>query len=312
MQLRPVGGEVALCYRTGGDRGFLRRELETRDVMAAGIAIARSVEDLRAHCAAWRATGEKIALVPTMGALHEGHLALVRRAREAASRVVVSIFVNPTQFAPTEDLGKYPRTFEPDCEKLAGHADLVFAPDAATMYPDGDCTFVELDGPARAGLEDRFRPTHFRGVATVMAKLLVQALPDYATFGEKDYQQLKVVTRMARDLFLPVTILPVPTLREPDGLALSSRNRYLGAEERATAPVIHAAMQDCAQAIRAGSPVEQAVAAAVERITQAGLVLDYCEARDAATLGAVSPGAEIRLLIAARLGNTRLIDNLQV
>ena len=171
------------------------------------IAVAGTVVELRGHVAAWRTAGESVALVPTMGALHEGHLSLVRMAREQAERVVVSIFVNPTQFSPNEDLARYPRTFEADCAALGPLADLVFAPAAETMYPPGSCTMIQLEGPATAGLEDRFRPTHFTGVATVVAKLLVQCLPDVAIFGEKDYQQLKVIMRMAQDLFLPVRIL---------------------------------------------------------------------------------------------------------
>jgi pantoate--beta-alanine ligase len=280
--------------------------------MTSDIAIARSVEDLRARVAVWRAAGDKVALVPTMGALHVGHISLVHLAREHADRVVVSIFVNPTQFAPTEDLAQYPRTFEADCAALNGVADLVYAPDADTMYPDGACTAVELEGPAKAGLEDRFRPTHFRGVATVVAKLLIQAMPDFAVFGEKDYQQLKVVTRMARDLFIPVNILPAPTMRESDGLALSSRNRYLDAGQRALAPAIHVALTECAGRIRAGDAIEAAVGDAHARIAAAGFAVDYLEARDADDLGPASSDRPLRLLVAATIGRTRLIDNLAV
>jgi pantoate--beta-alanine ligase len=280
--------------------------------MTAQIAIARSVEDLRRQVAGWRAAGEKIALVPTMGALHAGHLSLVHRAREHAERVAVSIFVNPTQFAPTEDLAKYPRTFEADCAALEGIADLVYAPDAGAMYPEGSCTAVELEGPATAGLEDKFRPTHFRGVATIVAKLLIQALPDFATFGEKDYQQLKVVSRMVKDLFIPVTIIPVATMRESDGLAMSSRNRYLGAAERAAASVLHTALLACAERIGDGEPLATALAGARQRIETAGFAIDYVEARDAEHLGDPMPGRPLRLLVAASIGNTRLIDNLQV
>ncbi len=280
--------------------------------MSAEIAITRSVEDLRRQVRSWRAAGETVALVPTMGALHEGHISLVTLARAHADRVVVSIFVNPTQFAPTEDLAQYPRTFESDCAALEGRAELVFAPDAGTMYPPGSCTAIELEGPATAGLEDRFRPTHFRGVATVVAKLLLQAAPDYAVFGEKDFQQLKVVTRMTRDLFIPVTILPAPTMREADGLALSSRNRYLSAQERAAAPVLHAALTACAAGIRAGSPLESALADARAMIEAAGFTVDYVEARDAGDLGPPKANEAVRLLVAAKIGNTRLIDNLEV
>ncbi|MCG6121676.1 MAG: pantoate--beta-alanine ligase [Microvirga sp.] len=277
-----------------------------------GIGVAETIEALRAQVASWRAAGERVALVPTMGALHEGHLALVRLARASAERVIVSIFVNPTQFAPTEDLDKYPRTFDADCAALDGLADLVFAPAAQVMYPPGECTFIDVEGPARAGLEDAFRPTHFRGVATIVAKLLIVAAPDFATFGEKDYQQLKVVTRMARDLFLPVTILPCETIREADGLALSSRNRYLSAKERADAPTLHAALESCAAALRAGVAADAALDAARARVTQAGFRIDYLALRDAETLGEPTPGAARRLLVAAHLGATRLIDNIAV
>lgn len=280
--------------------------------MTSQIAIARTVEDLRAQVAAWRAAGEKVALVPTMGALHHGHLSLVHLAREHADRVVVSIFVNPTQFAPTEDLAQYPRTFEADCAALGGIADLVYAPDSDTMYPDGACTVVEPDGPAKAGLEDRFRPSHFRGVATVVAKLLIQALPDFAVFGEKDYQQLKVVTRMARDLFIPVTILPGQTIREGDGLALSSRNRYLDPDQRALAPLLHATLTECAARIGAGVPIDEAVEDAHAQLAAAGFALDYLEARNADDLGPATIDHPLRLLVAATIGRTRLIDNLAV
>jgi len=276
------------------------------------IAVAGTVVELRGHVAAWRTAGESVALVPTMGALHEGHLSLVRMAREQAERVVVSIFVNPTQFSPNEDLARYPRTFEADCAALGPLADLVFAPAAETMYPPGSCTMIQLEGPATAGLEDRFRPTHFTGVATVVAKLLVQCLPDVAIFGEKDYQQLKVIMRMAQDLFLPVRILGGETVREADGLAMSSRNRYLAARERAVAPRLHAQMQACAKALQTGSNPDRALAAAEENLAADGFALDYLALRDAATLAPAAPGAALRLLAAARLGGTRLIDNIPV
>ncbi|TVR06073.1 MAG: pantoate--beta-alanine ligase [Salinarimonadaceae bacterium] len=277
-----------------------------------GIDVAETIADLRAQVASWRVAGERVALVPTMGALHEGHLSLVRLARANAERVIVSIFVNPTQFAPTEDLEKYPRTFDADCAALDRLADLVFAPAAQVMYAPGECTFIEVDGPARAGLEDLFRPTHFRGVATIVAKLLIVAAPDFATFGEKDYQQLKVVTRMARDLFLPVTILPGATVREADGLALSSRNRYLTAQERAIAPTLHAALDKCAAALRKGVDAQGALDAARAQVAQAGFRIDYLALRDAETLGEPHDDARRRLLVAAHLGATRLIDNIPV
>jgi len=276
------------------------------------IDIAGTVVDLRTRIATWRASGESVALVPTMGALHEGHLSLVRLAKEQADRVVVSIFVNPTQFSPNEDLARYPRTFEADCAALGPLADLVFAPSAEEMYPPGSCTMVHLEGPATAGLEDRFRPTHFTGVATVVAKLLVQSLPDVAIFGEKDYQQLKVIMRMAQDLFLPVRILGGETVREPDGLAMSSRNRYLTAGERAVAPRLYGHMQTCSRALQAGASPDRALAEAEQGLAGDGFALDYLALRDATTLGPATPGAALRLLAAARLGETRLIDNIHI
>jgi pantoate--beta-alanine ligase len=276
------------------------------------VASAPTVEALRRRLAEWRRAGGRVALVPTMGALHEGHLALARLAREQADRVMVSIFVNPTQFAPNEDFSAYPRTLEDDSRKLAGLADLVFAPSVGEMYPPGSATIVSLTGPAAAGLEDLFRPTHFEGVATVVAKLLIQALPDVAVFGEKDYQQLKVVTRMARDLHLPVRIVGGATVREPDGLALSSRNRYLSLDERGRAPLLYEALQGCAAAIRSGGDLAEALTKARAALASAGFEVDYVEARDAETLEPVASAANapVRLLAAARLGTTRLIDNI--
>jgi pantoate--beta-alanine ligase len=279
------------------------------------IAVAPTVTELRRTIAGWRERRNRIALVPTMGALHEGHLALVRLARERVDRVVASIFVNPTQFAPNEDFSQYPRTFEDDCAKLAGLADLVFAPSVDEMYPPGAATTIVPAGPAAAGLEDRFRPTHFQGVATVVAKLLIQAAPDAAVFGEKDYQQLKVIMRMTADLSLAVEIVPAPTVREPDGLALSSRNRYLSPEERRTAPALFANLRQAAESIRGGRNVNQALDKARAALTDAGFALDYLEARHAETLAPVegiSNAAPLRLLTAARLGRTRLIDNIAV
>src|SRR5215475_6269486 len=190
---------------------------------------------------------QSLALVPTMGALHAGHLALVRRATREADRVIVSIFVNPTQFAPQEDLGTYPRTFEADLAALASlNVDFVWAPSVDVMYPQGFAISIVPDGPAKVGLEDAFRPHFFAGVATVVAKLFNQCRPDFALFGEKDYQQLKVVTRMSEDLNLRVKIIAVPTVREEDGLAMSSRNAYLSPHERTTAPTLHRTLTECA------------------------------------------------------------------
>lgn len=278
------------------------------------IHTVHTVAELRARVRQWRAAGERIALVPTMGALHAGHVALMEAGRARAQRVVLSIFVNPTQFAPTEDLTRYPRTLEADLAKAdAAGVDLAFVPDAAEMYPEGFATTVSLAGPA-LGLETDFRPTHFAGVATVVAKLLNQAQPDVALFGEKDYQQLQVVTRLARDLDLPVDIVGVPTLREADGLALSSRNVYLGEKERAVAPALHRALSAAASAIADGSDIAVTMETARATIRAAGFQLDYAEARHAATLAPVGARTEgpIRLLVAARIGSTRLIDNVAV
>lgn len=278
------------------------------------IRTARTVATLRAQIQQWRASGEKIALVPTMGALHAGHVALMTAARERAERVIVTIFVNPTQFAPTEDLSRYPRTLEADLAKAeAAGVDMAFVPDVAEMYPDGFCTTITLTGPALE-LETAFRPTHFAGVATVVAKLLIQALPDVALFGEKDYQQLQVVTRLARDLDLPVQIVGVPTVREPDGLALSSRNIYLSPAERAAAASLHRALNAAAEKIARGGKVETAVEEARAAVCAAGFHLDYLEARHAETLAPVNgpDDGPIRLLVAARIGATRLIDNVSV
>jgi pantoate--beta-alanine ligase len=256
-----------------------------------------------------------VALVPTMGALHAGHLALVRRARRRAERVIVSIFVNPTQFAPHEDLASYPRTFADDLAALARErVDLVWAPSVAVMYPDGFATRIAPEGAAKVGLEDAFRPHFFGGVATVVAKLFLQCRPDFAFFGEKDFQQLKVVTRLARDLDLRMRVIGLPTVREGDGLALSSRNAYLSEAERAVAPVLYRTLKTCAQGISAGSSVARVLAGGRKAIAAAGFALDYLEARNAETLAPLSKGGDepIRLLVAARLGRTRLIDNIGV
>jgi pantoate--beta-alanine ligase len=248
-----------------------------------------------------------------MGALHGGHLALVRSARRRAQRVIVSIFVNPAQFAPTEDFASYPRNFEADIRVLNELAvDLVWAPAAAVMYPPGFVTSVLPEGPATAGLEDKFRPHFFSGVATVVAKLLIQCTPDFAMFGEKDYQQLKVVTRLVKDLDLPVKIVPVATVREPDGLALSSRNSYLSASERAAASTLYRVLKECADKIARGEFLTRVIDAGTVAIERAGFALDYLEARHAETLEPVSSVKDgpIRLLVAARIGKTRLIDNI--
>jgi pantoate--beta-alanine ligase len=250
-----------------------------------------------------------------MGALHEGHFALMRQAARRADRVAVSIFVNPKQFAPTEDFGSYPRDFKRDHAALTKlGVSLIWLPNETAMYPDGFSTAVSPGGPAKAGLEDRFRPHFFEGVATVVSKLFLQVAPDFAMFGEKDYQQLKVVTRMAKDLDMPLTVVGCRTLRENDGLALSSRNVYLSEEERSRAPFLHQALQECAKAIRAGRDPEATMAAGRTSLTKAGFAVDYLEARNAESLAPLaSPGERpIRLLVAAKLGKTRLIDNIGV
>jgi pantoate--beta-alanine ligase len=279
------------------------------------IRVVRTVSALRRAVSRWRAAGERIALVPTMGALHGGHLALVRAARRRARRVIVSIFVNPAQFAPNEDFASYPRSFDADRAALTDMAvDLVWAPAVVEMYPPGFATRIVPEGAATVGLEDKSRPHFFSGVATVVAKLLIQCAPDFAMFGEKDYQQLKVVTRLARDLDLPVKIVAVATVREQDGLALSSRNSYLSASERAAAPTLYRVLKDCAGRIARGELIARVLDEGSAAIERAGFVLDYLEARHADTLepiGSVKDGP-IRLLVAARIGPTRLIDNLGV
>lgn len=275
--------------------------------------ICRSIAALRDTLKPARMAGERIAMVPTMGALHEGHLSLVRRAGQEAERVVVSIFVNPAQFAPTEDFDAYPRAEERDVELLRSHGvDAVFAPTIAEMYPAGFATAVSVGGPS-AGLESDFRPHFFNGVAVVVTKLLLAALPDIAIFGEKDYQQLCVVRRMAHDLNLPTRIVGAATVREADGLAMSSRNVYLSQDERRTAALIPAVLKDTAAALNGGGDALTILAAGRERLTAAGFQVDYLELRDADTLAAVSAETKNRrLLVAARLGRTRLIDNIAV
>ena len=261
-----------------------------------------------------RNAGRRVGLVPTMGALHRGHTSLVEAVRAKADSVVASIFVNPTQFAPTEDFSKYPRTFEADLEKLSQvGCEAVFAPGVAEMYPQGFATSVIPEGPAKVGLEDAFRPTHFAGVATVVSKLLLQALPDVAIFGEKDFQQLAVIRHVTRDLDIPVEIMGGETIRESDGLAMSSRNVYLSGEERKTAVLISKVLREAGAAVRAGAAHEGIIAAGVARLAAAGFAVDYLAIRDAQTLAVPQGGAEgLRILVAAKLGKTRLIDNMAV
>ncbi len=283
--------------------------------MAKRPEVVRTLAALDKTLNRYRAAGETIAVVPTMGALHAGHLSLVRQARRRARRVVVSIFVNPAQFAPTEDLARYPRTWAADMAALsAEHADLVWAPSVEVMYPPGFATRIVPEGPAVAGLEDKFRPHFFGGVATVCAKLFLQSRADVAIFGEKDYQQLKVVTQLARDLDLRMKVVGVPTARESDGLAMSSRNAYLSERERAAAPLLYRTLAACAAEIAGGARIGPTLTAGRKVIRDGGFELDYLEARHAETLAPVRSQSDgpLRLLVAARIGTTRLIDNVKV
>jgi len=270
---------------------------------------------LRERVTAWRRNGETIGFVPTMGALHEGHLSLIRIARENADRVVASIFVNPTQFAPNEDFDAYPRTLETDAAKLAAAGcDLIYAPLASDMYPEGFSARLAIDGPA-LGLETDFRPHFFGGVAIVVAKLFNRVQPDIAVFGEKDYQQFLVIRQMVRDLDLLITIVPGPTLRERDGLALSSRNAYLSTAERETSASLHEILAGFAADLGKGFDWETAQGKALAKAANVFDRVDYIEARCAETL-AVLPAGPVRqparVLAAVWLGKTRLIDNLAV
>jgi len=274
----------------------------------------RTVADLRKHIALWRKGEVRVGLVPTMGALHQGHMALVEAARAECDRIVASIFVNPKQFAPTEDLGSYPRREAADLEMLrSAEVDLVFIPAVDEMYPPDFATLVRVGGLTE-GLCGAHRSGHFDGVTTVVTKLLIQALPDIAYFGEKDYQQLTVVRRLARDLDIPVRIAGVPTVREPDGLALSSRNVYLSAEERRIAPNLARVLRSIA-AVLAQDPnaVAQEIAHGSAALQQAGFAVEYLEIREAESLAVTSEvTASSRVFAAVRLGTTRLIDNMPI
>lgn len=278
------------------------------------IDVVASVADLRGRVKAWHDDGLTVALVPTMGALHEGHMSLIRMARTMADKVIVSVFVNPTQFGPNEDFEAYPRKPEEDRFKIGmagGH--MVYMPTVGEMYPDGFSTAVEVSGIS-SGLCGDARPGHFRGVATVVTKLLLQALPDVAIFGEKDYQQLMVIRRMVRDLDIPVRIEGAPVVREMDGLALSSRNAYLSDEERGVANLLYKTLVAAAADMRQGVAVREACGAAVDAIQRLGFGrVDYLELRCAATLEPLQTlDRPARLLVAAYLGRTRLIDNVLV
>jgi pantoate--beta-alanine ligase len=278
------------------------------------LEIARTVADLRKQIASWRKDDERIGLVPTMGALHQGHMALVRAARTECDRVVASIFVNPKQFAPTEDLRSYPRREAADLEMLqSAGVDLVFIPALDEMYPLDFTTLVQVSGLTES-LCGAHRAGHFDGVTTVVTKLLIQALPDIAYFGEKDYQQLMVVRRLARDLDIPARIAGVPTVREADGLALSSRNVYLSAEERRIAPNFARVLRNIAAALgQDPTAVAREIAHGSAALQQAGFAVEYLEVRGADTLAVTSEAtANSRVFAAVRLGKTRLIDNMPV
>lgn len=283
-------------------------------VMVGTPLIVRDVSALRAAVAAWRAAGVRVGFVPTMGALHEGHLSLVRTARERCDRAVASLFVNPRQFAPHEDFERYPRDEAGDAALLAGAGcDLLYAPERASMYPEGFSTNV-IVADVSTPLEGEFRPHFFGGVATVVTKLLLQCLPDTAFFGEKDYQQLLVIKRLARDLDIPVEIIGCATVREHDGLAMSSRNAYLSADERRIAARLNFVLHETIKAVRAGEPIATAEMEAEKHLLAAGFAgVDYIAIRDAESLQRVADITRpARILAAAWLGKTRLIDNMAV
>lgn len=284
------------------------------DTTSFALPMARTVADLREVVSRWRRAGETVALVPTMGALHRGHLALVEQACRKADRVVVSIFVNPAQFAPHEDFGEYPRTELADIEKLKPlNVDLVYGPAASEMYAPNFSTSVNT-GEIATGLCSLTRPHFFGGVAIVVAKLLLQCLPDKAIFGEKDYQQLLVIRRMVRDLNIPVDILSGQTEREADGLAISSRNVYMSDEERIQAVELSRTLKDIVRAVESGDAIQSALASGKTRLHKAGFEpVDYLEVRDAETLEPVEDLTRAaRVLGAAHMGQTRLIDNFPI
>lgn len=278
------------------------------------MIVARTLADLRRQLSDWRSQGLTTGLVPTMGALHAGHLSLLDILSARTDRVVVSIFLNPKQFDSDADLERYPRDLKGDVAQLAGHgADLVYAPSVEEMYPQGFATTVSVAGLTDS-LEGAHRQGHFTGVTTVVAKLLIQCRPDAALFGEKDYQQLTVLRRLVADLDLPVEVVPGPIVREADGLALSSRNAYLTAEQRRIAPKLYATLAELATRAVAGKPLAELQAKGVDALLAAGFDhVDYLEFRDADSLEPVtSLDQPTRLLAVARLGETRLLDNLAV
>ncbi len=276
--------------------------------------IVSTISELRGQIAQWREGHELVGLVPTMGALHEGHLSLVRETQKHCQKLVVSIFVNPAQFAPHEDFDRYPRSLESDADKLSTvGADLIFAPSVAEMYPAGFATSIEVGGPSR-GLETDFRPHFFGGVATVVAKLLIAALPDYAIFGEKDYQQLLVIRRLTHDLGLPIEIGGGAIVREADGLAMSSRNAYLKPDERRIAGTLNVILKDTTAKLRSGATIATAESGATAALIAAGFKsVDYVAVRDASTLERIERlDSPARILAAVKIGGTRLIDNMAV
>lgn len=277
------------------------------------LPIVRTVADLRAQVSAWRQAGLRTALVPTMGALHDGHLTLVRRGRDLADRVIATVFVNPTQFGPNEDFSRYPRDEAGDAAKLASAGcDLLFAPTVDVMYPAGFATSIEV-GHVTTRWEGAFRPGHFQGVATVVTKLLLQAGADVACFGEKDYQQLCTIRQLVRDLDIPVQIEGVPTVREADGLALSSRNAYLSPEQRQVAGQLNRVMRGVIDRLHAGEAVDAVLAAGTQALLDAGFTaVDYLALVDALTLEPLTQPGKGRLICTARLGGVRLLDNMAV
>ncbi len=282
--------------------------------MSPRLPVIRFATELRKAVQQWRRRGQRVALVPTMGGLHEGHLSLVRLAKKHASRVVVSVFVNPTQFAPHEDFKSYPRNEEHDWHKLLSvQPDAMYAPEVDEIYPHDFSTRVEVAGITQT-LEGISRPHFFAGVTTVVAKLFLQCLPDLAVFGEKDYQQLLVVKRMVKDMAFPITILPGPIVRERDGLAMSSRNVYLDPKERSIAPQLYAVLRDVAADLASGRSVRESLTQGKGRLEHAGFRMDYLELRDSDTLLPIETIAHerTRLLAAVYLGRVRLIDNIEV
>jgi len=284
------------------------------DTTSHDVPVARTIFDMRELVVGWHSAGEKVALVPTMGALHAGHLSLIQVARDkGATKIIVSIFVNPTQFGPGEDYEAYPRTETSDAEKLVGQADLIFAPNAAQMYPTGYATTISVSGVTNT-LEGEARPTHFDGVATIVAKLLIAAQADCAVFGEKDYQQLLTIRQMTRDLALPVEILGGPILREPDGLAMSSRNVYLTPDERVSAGQLNVILRETATAVARGADISSATKKAKARLIDLGFSqVDYLTVRDTETLAPIDTITKpARILVAAKIGKPRLLDNMAV